>query len=307
MELNNKEATNSEVEGAIDYHPLTVTPDALLIDVIALMNQISNRIVETEIVTFDTHKKQSSCVVVMQKKQIVGILTERDIVKLTASGTSLQGLVIGEVMSKSVITLPYEDLNDIFAALFLFRRYKIRHLPIVNSNNELIGIVTPESIRRLIKPAHILKLMKVSDVMTDNVIYAPANASILSLAQVMAEYKTSCVVITNEERNLQNLEINHIPVGIITERDIVKFQLQQLNLPEVQAQKVMSTPLFLLNPNDSLWSANQEMQKRNVRRLVVSWNEGKGLGIITQTSLLRVLDPVETYRVTQTLEERIRF
>jgi CBS domain-containing protein len=307
MEFNNEESRTSEVEGAIDNNPLTVTPDALLIEVIALMNQhqANNKILGSKHhVLFGTQRKQSSCVLVLQERQLVGIFTERDIVRLTASGTNLQGLTVGEVMSKSVITLARGDLNDIFAALFIFRRYKIRHLPIVNSSNELIGIVTPESIRSVINPAHILKLMKVGDVMTDKVIHAPTNASILSLAQVMAEYKTSCVVITNEEHNLQTLEINHIPVGIITERDIVKFQLRQLNIAEVKAQEVMSTPLFLLHPNDSLWTANLEMQKRNVRRLVVSWDGAKGLGIITQSSLLRVLDPVETYRVTQVLEGR---
>lgn len=68
----------------------------------------------------------------------------------------------------------------------------------------------------------------------------------------------------------------------------------------------MSTPLFLLTPEDSLWKAHQEMQRRHVRRLVVSWNGGKGLGIVTQTSLLKVFDPVEMYEVIETLQRTIK-
>jgi PAS domain S-box len=55
----------------------------------------------------------------------------------------------------------------------------------------------------------------------------------------------------------------------------------------------MSTPLFSLKPEDSLWVAHQEMQQRLVRRLVVTSEGGELLGIVTQTSLLGVLDPME--------------
>jgi len=75
-----------------------------------------------------------------------------------------------------------------------------------------------------------------------------------------------------------------------------------LNLSEIQAKTVMSTPLSLLSPDDSLWFAHQEMQKRRVRRLVVSWDWGAKLAIVTQTSLLRIFDPLEMYGVMETLQ-----
>ena len=68
----------------------------------------------------------------------------------------------------------------------------------------------------------------------------------------------------------------------------------------------MSTPLFLLRPEDSLWYAHQEMQKRHVRRLVVSWDWGQGMGIVTQTSLLKVFDPMEMYGVIDSLQRTIK-
>jgi CBS-domain-containing membrane protein len=67
----------------------------------------------------------------------------------------------------------------------------------------------------------------------------------------------------------------------------------------------MSSPLFLASPEDSLWDAHQAMQRHQVQRLVVSWNWGKGLGIITQTSLLRVFDPVEMLGVHDTLQQTV--
>jgi hypothetical protein len=78
-----------------------------------------------------------------------------------------------------------------------------------------------------------------------------------------------------------------------------------LNLGQIEARTVMSTPLFLLTPEDSLWSAHQEMQQRRVQRLVVSWDWGSKLGIVTQTSLLRIFDPLEMYGVIETLQRNV--
>jgi hypothetical protein len=48
------------------------------------------------------------------------------------------------------------------------------------------------------------------------------------------------------------------------------------------------------------------MQTGRVGRLVVSWNWGRGLGIVTQTSLLRVFDPMEMYGVIENLQQTIQ-
>lgn len=64
----------------------------------------------------------------------------------------------------------------------------------------------------------------------------------------------------------------------------------------------MSTPLFLLQPEDSLWKAYQEMESRRVRRLVVTWDWGKGIGIVTQTNLLRSLDFGDVTSIEEMIE-----
>ena len=51
--------------------------------------------------------------------------------------------------------------------------------------------------------------------------------------------------------------------------------------------------------------AHQEMERRHVRRLVVSWNWGKGLGLVTQTNLLKIFDPMEMYSVIEMLQHTI--
>ncbi|MFM6466744.1 MAG: CBS domain-containing protein, partial [Dolichospermum sp.] len=77
---------------------------------------------------------RSSCILVIEENKLLGIFTERDVVKLTAMGRDFTGVKIADVMIQPVITLVETSFRDIFAALFLFRRYRIRHLVIVNED-----------------------------------------------------------------------------------------------------------------------------------------------------------------------------
>ncbi|MEO1433260.1 MAG: CBS domain-containing protein [Cyanobacteria bacterium J06633_8] len=287
------------IELAIEPEPIMVEPQTLLNDVIALMNKRRLNLDSKSI------SSSCSCVLVIQNEELLGIFTERDIVRLFAKRISFEGTEISEVMTKSVITLEKSAFKDIFTVLFLFRRYRIRHLPIISKTGKIIGVVSPESIRNTFRPDNFLKIRQVADVMTKNVITASMNTSVLEIAQLMAKYRVSCIVIVQESSQKYWQDASRKPVGIITERDIVQFQALGADLLETPAKSVMSYPLFLLAPEDSLWNAHKEMLRRHVRRLVVSWNWGQGLGIVTLTSILRIFDPVEMYRVIQTLQETV--
>jgi CBS domain-containing protein len=299
-----------DIESTIDRQPLLVTPDTPLFEVVVLMSQriISQNpsIMADNPNLNDGKRKISSFVLVVENEKLLGIFTERDIVKLAAEGRDMQTLTIREVMTPDVITLPINSLRDVFGPLFLFRRYKIRHLPIVGDRGELIGIISQDSIRQLVRPTDFLKLKRVSEVMTTSVVNAPLTTSVSEIAQLMTAHGVSCVVIT-QEMKVENDEENLVcPVGIVTERDIVQFQALQLNLVQTPVETVMSTPLFLLQPEDSLWTAYKEMQSRKVRRLVVSWDWGKGIGIVTQTNLLQSLELKEIFEVEETVEKTVQ-
>lgn len=314
------------LDQVIDLSPLTVAPHTPLAEVITLMGQrrescplepeasstamyrqlteITNPLRSSEL-----RDVRGSCVFAIEKSgseptnhsQLKGIFTERDLVDLIASGKNLKGVTIAEVMRQPVATLTKSEAKDIFSALILLRQHKIHHLPILDNTGQLLGVITPESIRQaMLQPANILKMRSVKEVMTSQVIQAPTTASVISLAELMAKHRVSCVVITQKIPLPMNWQFP-IPVGIVTERDIVEFQALDIDLSQTIAQTVMSTPLFSLKQEDSLWVAHQEMQQRLVRRLVVTSEEGELLGIVTQTSLLGVLDPMEMSGVIDVL------
>lgn len=307
MESQDRFFTSPDLEAAIDRSPLIIPPDISLLRAIALMGQargISCAIEANDIANEFTlpQKNRSGCALIMENSKLLGILTERDIVKLTAQELIFEDVLVAEVMTQPVITLAQSNFKDIFAALFLFRRYRIRHLPLVDELDRMVGVISPETIRQAMRPANLLKLRRVADVMSKNIVHAPSNTTVLKIASLMAQHRVSCIVITELDEDEDII----IPVGIITERDILQFKFLQARLDKLEAKQVMSSPLFLLSPEDSLLMANQEMQRRRVRRLVVSWNWGRGLGIVTQTSILRIFDPMEMYGVIETLQSTVQ-
>lgn len=311
------------LEPAIDPHFLSVKADVALTDVLAMMSRIRSSCVLPAISQNRANKDPltetpedslnanndptdqesvAGCVLVMDNAHLLGVFTERDIVRLTATGTTLAGLSIGEVVTKPAIALPYSPDHDIFTALSLFRQHRIRHLPILNEAGTPIGIVTHQGLRRALQPINLLtRLRYVRDVMATEVIHAPVTASILDLAHSMTEHRVSCVVICEPSTTPENSQ-SLIPVGIVTERDLVQFQALELDLSRTQAQTVMSTPLFCLHSEDSLWYAHQTMSEQRVRRLVVVGSQGELKGIISQTSLLQVLNPADMYGLIEILQ-----
>jgi PAS domain S-box-containing protein len=295
---------------AIAPLPPLVTPDIALTEVILLISQARVNTCELSLITQDsllrsinpyyqTSEESAGCVFVMGGEKILGIVTQRDIVKLAAQGKTLTAVTVGEVMTSPVLTLKLTDFTEIFAPLNLLRQYKIRHLPIVDELNHPIGIVTPQSIRQTLELVDLLKFRQVSEVMNAQVIHAPGNATVLEIAQLMTQYRVSCVVIVEENSPLN-------PVGIITEKDIVQLQALHVNMKATDATTVMSYPLFSLHPETSLWEAHQQMQKRRIQRLVVANNQGKLVGIVTQTSLLQVLAPGELYQSIEILQSQVQ-
>jgi PAS domain S-box-containing protein len=285
----------------VDRQPLTVDPQMLLVEVISLMSQAkgrncllpgSDRSPELEIAA------HHSSVLVLKNERLVGIFTERDLVKITASQRDLQGIKVADVMTTELQTLVLSEQHTVMSALTIFQTHQIRNLPILDAGDRLIGIVTPEHIRQILQPVNLLKFRSVEEAMTADVVRAPPSTKLLQIVQMMAAQNVSSIVIVAEGESLR-------PVGIITEQDVVQFQALELELVGLSAQQVMSNPLFCLQPSDSLWSAQQIMQTRNIRRLVITTDRDELVGILTQSNLLQLLDPLEMLYMLEKLQAQM--
>jgi CBS domain-containing protein len=124
---------------------------------------------------------------------------------------------------------------------------------------------------------------RVSDVMTTDVKTIETNCTVSQAVKTMNRNEIGCVVITNKGK----------PVGILTERDILKRVVYKGDVPaKMQVIKVMSKPLITVKPGTKIETAIKLMLKKNIKKLIVA----KGVqlrGILSLTDLLPLLGSVD--------------
>jgi CBS domain-containing protein len=127
------------------------------------------------------------------------------------------------------------------------------------------------------------KSRPVSSIMTGEVITATADETIKTVCKLMYENDIGSIVIVK-----RTIEDANKPVGIITERDIVRqIGLSELFVVQAPIRQIMSTPLVTIGPNNPIRDAIEIMQLKNIRRLVVIDDREKMIGIITIKDALK--------------------
>ena len=300
------------LEEIIESSIQAISPETLVINAIARMNQPQSGLFCN--LTAITEVFWSSYLPVLEQSQsyfpananqnnagrLAGILTEQDIVKLSAAEIDLKTVTVGEVMTKNIITLKQSDFQNIHQVISVLRQHLIKQLPIVDDLGELTAIVSLDGISRALNLSNFLKMRSVANAIDTEVLQAPPTASILSLSKLMVEQGQSCVVIVENKSSSKLKKSDHscrlsekyldigIPVGIVTQSDIVQLQILGLDLADTAAQTVMSTPL--IKHTDTLLDIQQQMTKLWVNKLVVTDELGDLYGTIGFQDMLRVLN-----------------
>jgi CBS domain-containing protein len=135
-----------------------------------------------------------------------------------------------------------------------------------------------------------LESVSVSSIMITDVKTAEENQSIQAVCKILYDNKIGSIVILKNSTS-ENKESKKIPIGIVTERDIVRLvSLPDNKLSVDQAVcLLMKTPLITINPNSSVIDAMETMQQKDIRRLPVVDNRENMLGIVTDKDILRVI------------------
>lgn len=91
---------------------------------------------------------------ILEGDKLLGIVTERDILKALAKGISLNSPVEEVGTTRNLITINEDD--SIYKAAELMSRHNVRHLIVTDKEGKLVGII---SIRDLIRESHVLKAL----------------------------------------------------------------------------------------------------------------------------------------------------
>jgi len=149
--------------------------------------------------------------------------------------------------------------------------------------------------------------MLVKDLMSENVITISPEESIMDAIEKMAKNNVSGLIVVENEK----------VVGIISESDVIKFLssgfpeiktpinvtlsiLQVLEsgikimnemkkIGKLKVKDLMNKRVFSVKPEDTVLEAARIMSKKDVRRLPVIDENGKLVGVISRTDILKAL------------------
>lgn len=136
--------------------------------------------------------------------------------------------LVRQIMQHTVVTAPIQF--SIEEVLSLMHRNKIRHVPIIDSNHIMVGIVSERDILKgivqlLKEDPSIKKYTKsIEEVMTKKVLTARPEARISDAAKIMLEEKIGCLPVINEDNKM---------LGIVTRTDILKNVLYYDKFQEI--------------------------------------------------------------------------
>ncbi|MEM3442538.1 MAG: CBS domain-containing protein [Candidatus Bathyarchaeia archaeon] len=119
-------------------------------------------------------------------------------------------------------------------------------------------------------------IVLVRDVMSKDVRVVSTANTMKEVVATMNKFDIGSIVVVQGDR----------PVGIITERDILRKIVEPCLAPEtLTARQVMTSPVLTINENATLEEAAKLMAKKRVKRLPVM-NNGKLVGIVTFTDVV---------------------
>nr|MBN1228128.1 CBS domain-containing protein [Anaerolineae bacterium] len=129
-------------------------------------------------------------------------------------------MLIRDIMTPRPITIRPD--SDYLAAIAIMRAGNFRHLPVVDQDKKLVGIVSYEDLRATksnmeesTRQQAILSdgvLIRVASVMKENVITCPPDFPVEEAACLMIKHKVSCLPVLDEGQL----------VGIITDIDVFR-------------------------------------------------------------------------------------
>lgn len=121
--------------------------------------------------------------------------------------------------------------------------------------------------------------LTVGDVMTKGVITIEATENVQTAAELMRNHDIDSLIVTEHGDG----------VGMVTERDIICKIVAPRNDPKsTPISESMTSPLITVGPDEDVDEAARLMRDENIRRLVVTDDDDKIIGLLSDFDITKV-------------------
>ncbi len=217
-------------------------------------------------------------VVVLDGSLPMGILTERDAVRILCDESDLDGRA-GPYACKTLITA--SRLRTIGHALIIMVENNIRRLVVTGAAGSFLGVVTQQDLLRNMEEGYFRASLEVRHILEQGreLISAVAGERTAVVLRRMVDRAVSAVPVLDEGR----------ATGIITEKDILRLSHGAGSL-DGPIESHMSRPVLTVRLDTRLADVVRLMNEKFVRRVVVVGEDGsRAVGILTNRDLARYI------------------
>ena len=174
---------------------------------------------------------------VTENNKVLGIISLHDIVDMVSKTKDFRQTTAESIMSLPEIAT--ED-TDIGKARMLMREKNISRIPVVDKNQKLCGVVTIFDLLRAVKPRERMDFysmaaekvttmgIPISTVMNDTPTVVDRKTSLSEAANLIRKDETDGAIVVE----------NNLPIGVITEKDLLEFYVSGLKKRGVYYQIV---------------------------------------------------------------------
>ncbi|WP_084692421.1 EAL domain-containing protein [Thalassomonas actiniarum] len=236
-----------------------------------------------------THK--TSSILIEEDGKTIGIWTEADCAKLSFEQQDYFDSPIKQFMSAPVLTIKAD--TPLQKIIMTFYRNRVRHLLVVDENEQAIGIVNQTDVIKKQGIEHYLQLRKIKDNYNSRIPVISGKLPVSKIAEAMAEYKSSSALVKDEQSG---------EYGIITERDLLTILAEKHR--DRDAWFYAAYPLVTIHDEDTLHQAYITIKQNNIRHLVVTNSLSEIVGILSLQHILSDIEIAYVQKLETILTER---
>ena len=121
-----------------------------------------------------------------------------------------------------------------------------------------------------------MKPVQISRIMTTEVISVAPDCRLSTAIETMREHNISILVIARNEK----------PLGVLTERDVIRFACNHIAPERTLVEAVMTSPVFSVTEDTNIFQVYDELVRHRIRHIVVVDAAGRLAGLATLTNIL---------------------
>lgn len=126
--------------------------------------------------------------------------------------------------------------------------------------------------------------MPIGELSIRQVVVASRNTPVLAAAKLMRQFHVGDIIVTDEAGG------RRLPVGIVTDRDIVVEVLaQNVDVSRLSVADIMSEDLVTVDENEGVYQTIQLMRAKGARRAPVVDGNGALVGIVSADDFIELL------------------